>query len=65
MWRRRSAIAVATVVESNAFPQSAMGKFVVINLNFVWCLALMTRSNTLSFFTFCDEGCIHSYGLIG
>ena len=32
---------MATVVESNTFPQSAKGKFVVINVDFVWCLALM------------------------
>ena len=42
LWTRRSAIAVATVVESKTFPQSAKGRFVVINVDFAWCLALIT-----------------------
>jgi hypothetical protein len=34
LWTSRSAIAVATVVESNTFPQSAKGRFVVSNVDF-------------------------------
>ena len=35
-------MAVATVVESNTFPQSAKGKLVVRMVDFFWCRALMT-----------------------
>ena len=40
--RRRLYEPEATVVESNTFPHSAKGRFVVNNVDFTWCLALMT-----------------------
>jgi hypothetical protein len=39
---RRSAIAVATVVESNTFPQSAKGRLVVRMVDRCRCLWLIT-----------------------
>ena len=44
---RRSAIAVATVVESKIVPQSANGKLVVIIVDFLSCRALMTWKKRL------------------
>ena len=34
---------MATVVESNTFPHSAKGRFVVSRVDLIWCLALITR----------------------